>query len=246
MTQTPVPDTSASDGEMARLKRLFERNPTSTIFARLADAYLNAGDVDEAVRVCRRGLKYRPSYVTGHIVLGRSLVQQGHEQAAEDEFQKVLTLEPDNLAAMQYLATISAHQGDLERSSRLESRLYQLNPALGLTHAPDTQQPEPDLQPELEPVTSAAEDHDAQAAEVVPLPPAVSPASGDPERSADPARSGMAEEETEAPEFPFVSLTLARLYARQGHRGQAERVVRLVSPADAEDIMSRISQDSAQ
>ena len=49
-----------------------------------------------------------------------------------------------------------------------------------------------------------------------------------------------------AAEFPFVSLTLARLYASQGHQSEAERVVRLVSPLDAEKILGDLVEETAK
>jgi tetratricopeptide (TPR) repeat protein len=223
---------SASEGEMIRLKRLFERNPTSTIFARLADAYLTHGEVEEAIRVCRRGLKYRPSYVTGHIVLGRSLLESGDLAAAEDEFYKVLTLEPDHLAAIRFLGTIATHNGNQDRSDRLLHRLQVLNPLVQDTLDRDTQ-----LEADSEGVAAAASVSDVVMEKVLPEHPA-----------ADVVTAALepVQKEADGDEFPFVSLTLARLYAGQGHRGHAERVVRLVSPADADDILSRISKVSAK
>jgi tetratricopeptide (TPR) repeat protein len=232
VNQSATPVVSASDGEMIRLKRLFERNPTSTIFARLADAYLTHGEVEEAIRVCRRGLKYRPSYVTGHIVLGRSLLESGDLAAAEDEFYKVLTLEPDHLAAIRFLSTIATHHGDQDRSDLLRRRLRALDPFV--QGALDR-----DVQPEAECDGVATDESvsDEVVEKVLP---------DDPAADLLPAESEPVQKEADGAEFPFVSLTLARLYARQGHRGQAERVVRLVSPADADDILSRISKDSAK
>jgi hypothetical protein len=188
--------------------------------------------VEEAIRVCRRGLKYRPSYVTGHIVLGRSLLELGDLAAAEDEFYKVLTLEPDHLAAIRFLCTIATRHGDQDRSDRLRRRLRVLDPFV--QGALDR-----DVQPEAECDGVATDESvsDEVVEKVLP---------DDPAADLLPAEAEPVQKEADGAEFPFVSLTLARLYARQGHRGEAERVVRLVSPADADDILSRISKDSAK
>lgn len=194
-----------SDAEVARLRRLFERNPTSTIFARLADAYLDLGDAEAAVSVCRRGLKYRPSYITGHLVLGRAFVEIDDARGAEDEFQKVLRLETDLPAAIQHLATIADRSGDSERARLLWDRLRVLNP--------------------FHPVFREMK------------------AGSDETRRSEPetetSRPERVDSEVESGEFPFVSLTLARLYESQGHPGLAERVVRLVKPVEADDISGR-------
>ena len=209
-------ETLASDAELIRLNRLFERNPTSTIFARLADTYLVLGQAVEAANVCRRGLKYRPSYLAGHIVLGRALIDMDSLAAAAEEFQKVLTLEHDHLAALEYLALIANRTGDSERVQIIENRLKVLNPfRFGGESSGDVRGQE-------QPLVS----HPSLGVK---------------------QKEGPVKTEFEASdlEFPFVSLTLARIYAHQGHRGQAERVVRLVSPTDAEGILDRISHESA-
>jgi Tfp pilus assembly protein PilF len=207
---------TASDAEVARLKRLFERNPTSTIFARLADAYLDLGDAEAAVSVCRRGLKYRPSYITGHLVLGRAFVEIEDTRGAEDEFQKVLRLEPDIPAAIQHLATIAERSGDSERARLLWDRLRVLNP----------------FHPVFREVTAVSDKTCRSGPEFVSI-----------QKTTHPERDDT---EVESGEFPFVSLTLARLYESQGHPGLAERVVRLVSPVEPDDISGRPVDQAAK
>jgi len=60
-----------------------------------------------------------------------------------------------------------------------------------------------------------------------------------------PAKETADDDGVESEEFPFVSLTLARLYADQGHPGRAERVVRLVNPEEASDILDHLIDKAA-
>jgi len=205
------PVVTPSSDELSRLSRLYERNPTSTLFARLADVHLALGDVEGAIRVCRKGLRYRPSYVTGHLVLGRAYLTFGDARRAEDEYQKVLRLEPDNPAATRYLASIAEADGDEVRARYLWDRLRVLHP-----FHPALQRSAPTPEPEETP-EAAGEDL----------------ACSNPERQ---------EKDEEA--FPFVSMTLAKLYARQGHRGRAEQVARLVDPAYPEDRLGELVNES--
>ncbi len=223
-----------SDGEVVRLKRLFERNPTSTIFARLADAYLSLGDAEAAVSVCRRGLRYRPSYVTGHLVLGRAFVEIADTRGAEDEFQKVLRLEPDNPAAVQHLAKIFEMASDSERARLLWDRLRVLNP----------------FNPVFRELKSVSDEAPMKTQEVAVGEEVSRSGNDDPpadNTEGDDATGEITETDkvtVVAGEFPFVSLTLARLYASQGHRGLAERVVRLVHPSEADDILGQLNNEA--
>lgn len=215
MEQACLVDTPSS-GDVERLRRLYERNPTSTIFARLADAYLSLGEPDRAIAVCRQGLRYRPSYITGHLVLARAFSDVGDLRAAEEEFQKVLRLDPDNPASIRHLAALAERSGDAERAEAMWCRLRTLDPLNGA------------IPGRTVPVEEAPAPEDAS----------LSPPPEDPVVEETPP--------TTTSEFPFVSLTLARLYASQGHRTRAERLVQLIDPEQAEELLDQVVQDAAQ
>ena len=98
-------------GRLNRLEKICAKNPTSILFARLADAYLSRGDVKRASEVCRRGLRYRPSYVTGHVVMGKCHLAAGRLEEARQEFHKVLQLDPDHVAAFWHLGRVHLDMG---------------------------------------------------------------------------------------------------------------------------------------
>ncbi|MCZ6635621.1 MAG: hypothetical protein O7G87_19670, partial [bacterium] len=56
---------------LSMLEKICLKNPTSILFARLAEGYLQQGQVKRAFEICRQGLRYRPSYVAGHLVMGK-------------------------------------------------------------------------------------------------------------------------------------------------------------------------------
>ena len=97
------PDRSS---EIERHAAKLEKDPQSRIFAQLADAYRKEGLLDEAIRICRDGLAAHPTYVSGRVVLGRALLEQGALEEAEAEFRRVLELAPDNLLALRTLGEI--------------------------------------------------------------------------------------------------------------------------------------------
>lgn len=93
--------------EIKKLQKICDQNPTSILFARLADGLLQRGEVARAIEVCHRGLRYRPSYTAGHVVMGKCYHAAGHYEEARLAFQKVLQLDAGHLAAHWYMGKIA-------------------------------------------------------------------------------------------------------------------------------------------
>ncbi len=111
-----------------KLERICVKNPTSVLFARLADEVLNAGDAKRAAEICRRGLRYRPSYATGHLVMGRCHLAAGRSEEARQEFHKVLQLDSDNLSALWFIGRIESQMGWPESALQRFERILILDP----------------------------------------------------------------------------------------------------------------------
>ncbi|HUL03839.1 MAG TPA: tetratricopeptide repeat protein [Gemmatimonadales bacterium] len=103
----------AHTSEIEKLERRYAENPKGRNFAPLADAYRKAGQLDQAVELCKSGLERHPDYVSAHIVYGRCLVDQRNDEGGEQVFRHVLELDPENVIAFKVLAEIA------ERGSRL-------------------------------------------------------------------------------------------------------------------------------
>jgi predicted Zn-dependent protease len=88
------------------LRRRVGSDPASVAFAALAEEYRRAGRCEEAIATCHAGLERHPSYVSARVTLGRALVETGKYEAARVEFEQVLRLAPENLAAIRALATL--------------------------------------------------------------------------------------------------------------------------------------------
>jgi len=102
-----VPYTS----EIEKLERRYAENPKGRNFAPLADAYRKAGQVDQAIELCKSGLERHPDYVSAHIVYGRCLIDQKNAAAADQVFRKVLELDPENVIAFKVLADLAERSG---------------------------------------------------------------------------------------------------------------------------------------
>ena len=96
---------------LKKLAKICAQNPASILFARLADGLLQQGDVARALAVCRTGVRYRPSYVAGQVVMGKCYLAAGQCEEARLAFEKVLQLDADHLVARWHLGHIALQQG---------------------------------------------------------------------------------------------------------------------------------------
>ncbi len=103
-----------SKAEVESLETLqvsLQQNPDSLTFARVADALMNTGRLDEAIRICEEGIRRHPYYVTGHMVLGKCYMQKKYYDQAEKEFKRVLLYDPKYLAAHRYYGDLMREIG---------------------------------------------------------------------------------------------------------------------------------------
>ena len=95
------------------LRRRVQADPASIAFAALAEEYRREGNFTDAIDTCVAGLKRHPSYLSAHVTLGRSLIEVGRFEEAEQELQLVLRAAPENLAAIRGMADIHHRRRDL-------------------------------------------------------------------------------------------------------------------------------------
>lgn len=65
-------------------------------FARAVTDYLEGGNPEEALRICREGVARFPGYTTGHLVLGRCYESLGRPIEALVAYRRVRAVLPDN------------------------------------------------------------------------------------------------------------------------------------------------------
>ena len=62
----------ASSARIEELEKKFNENPRR-YFAPLANEYRKAGDVQQAIAICRTYVPQQPGHMSGHIVFGQAL-----------------------------------------------------------------------------------------------------------------------------------------------------------------------------
>ena len=221
-----------------KVEKAFRRFPRTPLFARLAEEHLRKGRLMRAQALCEEGCDRFPGYPTGFFVLGRCYGARRMWQQARAATDRGLQLDPGNLAGLRQLAGIHRRLGErrqalecLERASALDP----LSPRLARELA--------SLAAEVRPRPAAAPASAPQPA-AVPIPaPAPAPsvsrfgASGDAEltallRQIDRPAAGEQEPGGIDDRGPVPTVTLARLYARQGFPERALEIYQRVLSAD--------------
>ena len=138
----------ADNSRLEDLRRRVQQDPSSIAFAQLAEEYRRAGQLQEAVDVCRAGLTIHPGYLSARVTLGRALIELQQLEEAQVELERVLKSAAENLAAIRGLAEIHHRRGSLAEA------LAQYRAALALArNDPDLEQTVSDLTAQLEPTT---------------------------------------------------------------------------------------------
>ncbi|WP_197463750.1 tetratricopeptide repeat protein [Desulfuromonas sp. DDH964] len=115
-------------GKIAGYIEILSRDPHSTAFVPLADAYRQLGLLDDAIEVAQKGVAALPKFSPGFITLGRLHAQRGDLPAAEVAFSQAIAIEPDSLPALKGLARVSGMQGNRERARQLLEKANALQP----------------------------------------------------------------------------------------------------------------------
>lgn len=117
----------ASSARIEELRKKFEENPRR-YFAPLANEYRKAGDVDEAIAICRDYLPQQPGHMSGHIVYGQALYEARQYEEAKSVFETALALDPENLIALRHLGDICLLIGDIEGARGWYGRVLEADP----------------------------------------------------------------------------------------------------------------------
>lgn len=219
---------SAVENEIAALAEKFARNPTSRIFAPLADAYRRAGRIDEAIDVCQRGLRHHPDYLSGQLVLARTYYDRGDLDMAANVFRQVLAGDARNLIALRALGEIAQAREDSAGAIAWYERALEVEPA------------NPELQERLEGLRSAETLRDAGLTETSAE--SAEAAAHIPAPAADKAYD-VAERRVEEPVEEIATVTLAEIYADQGLHARALAIYRRIL---AEDPGNPIIREKAE
>ena len=77
----------------------YEKNPRSRVFAALAEAYRKMGLLDEANRLCLKGVQIHPEFAGGRVAYAKVLLDLKKPDQALVQLEKAIEISPENLLA---------------------------------------------------------------------------------------------------------------------------------------------------
>ena len=111
--QAPGDDRALADAIRRHEERL-ARDPDSLAFAQLADLYRKSGRTGDAVTCCREGLRRWPHYTAARLILARTLLADGHLDAALEEIAAILQTSPKDVQCHRLAAEVHRRAGRLD------------------------------------------------------------------------------------------------------------------------------------
>src|SRR5712692_3382414 len=122
-------DDPAIAGAIRRHEERLQRDPESLAFAQLADLYRKSGRAQDAIALCRRGLDRYPHYTTARLILAKTLLGEGHLDAALAELAAILQESPKDAQAHRLAAEIHRMGGRLDIALEHLELAVKLDPA---------------------------------------------------------------------------------------------------------------------
>ena len=110
------------------LRKSIKKNANSMAFAWLADLEREAGDLDKALQRVDGGLTLYPNDIAARLVRSKILFQQEAFEPCVQECERILVIDPFNLAAQRIMGDAYDKLGDEGARNRCYRRLHDMDP----------------------------------------------------------------------------------------------------------------------
>lgn len=108
--------------------RRFKEDPTSRVFAPLAEAYRRLGRVEEAIEVVLQGLEHHPDFHGGRVTLAKCYLDLKKFADARTALERVVQFAPENLLAQRLLGDVFVALGERNRALHAYKMALLLSP----------------------------------------------------------------------------------------------------------------------
>ncbi|MBO9667776.1 MAG: tetratricopeptide repeat protein [Bdellovibrio sp.] len=111
-----------------KYQSILAKDPTSQVFAPLAEAYREMGMMKEALQIVTSGVQRHPQFVGGLVTYAKVLRDAGQVGRALEALKKATTLAPENILAHQLLAELHLSSKNPKDALKAFKMVLFLNP----------------------------------------------------------------------------------------------------------------------
>lgn len=115
-------------GKISSYLQIVGKDPHSTAFVPLAEAYRQIGLLDDALEAARRGTDMLPNFSPGFATLGRILGQMGRIDEAMSAFARALSIDRQSQSALTGLARLHLARGERDTARRILQQAAEFHP----------------------------------------------------------------------------------------------------------------------
>jgi tetratricopeptide (TPR) repeat protein len=112
-----------------RYQLVYEKDPSSKVFAPLAEAYRRMGLLEEAFRIASAGVKIHPNFPSGRVALAKIQIERSDMTSAAEHLRVAVELSPENILAHTLLAETYLKLKDPKNALRSYKMVLFMNPA---------------------------------------------------------------------------------------------------------------------
>jgi tetratricopeptide (TPR) repeat protein len=206
-------------GRIGSYLQIVAKDPSSTAFVPLAEAYRQVGLLDDALEAARLGTKMLPHFSPGFSTLGRILGQMGRIDEAMSAYARALSLDRQSQAALVGLARIHLIRGERDQARKILKEAVEFHPddekVTDMLNALDLPRP-------WDKIKQAPQVQEPQGQQP----------------------SAIENSLAEAPAEPIPTATLAEIYVKQGLLEKATKIYQEILDQDPgnESVRERILQ----
>ncbi len=95
---------------------------------RQAEEFLEQGEFSKAIELCEKNISSYPNLLSAKMIYAQALVAENRSADATEQLFQVLSLDPDNLAALKLLGDIQYLQSDFVSALASYGRVLEIDP----------------------------------------------------------------------------------------------------------------------
>ena len=115
-------------GKIGSYLQIVTKDPRSTAFVPLAEAYRQVGLLDDALEAARMGTRSLPHFSPGFATMGRVLGQMGRIDEAMGAFAQALSIDRQSQAALIGLARLHLIRGERDQARKILQQAAEFHP----------------------------------------------------------------------------------------------------------------------